>query len=155
MVVRIGTAFRSCGEDTAQQLDRTVQIGRQQLVRYPTVERQASPRMGAHDRIAQIRIAVGLRRKEPADGHAESAADRMQRLDRRAGDSAFDLAEVALGQTGCLAQLAERGVACLAQPADFPPDARVQIQYIPEVDGFLCIVGTPFDIRRAENLGKV
>ncbi|MCY1434767.1 hypothetical protein D9M71_508370 [compost metagenome] len=78
----------------------------------------------AHAAVAPHHVA-GVRRidcclagEEPLDGHAETAGDIEQRGDRRIGEVAFQLADVAGGELALLGQLAQGHAAAFAQAAD-------------------------------------
>ncbi|MNP60922.1 hypothetical protein D3C76_1560530 [compost metagenome] len=100
--------------------------------------------MHAHAAVASHHVA-GVRRidgclagEEPLDGHAEAASDVEQRGDRRVGEVAFQLADVAGGELALFGQLAQRHAAAFAQATDArAEEVRFRAGGGGLVDGFL------------------
>ncbi|MNP14262.1 hypothetical protein D3C76_1065750 [compost metagenome] len=72
----------------------------------------------AHDNTVVFRIGDRLAGEEPLDSHAETAGDVEQRRDRRIGEVAFQLADVAGGQFALLRQFRQGHAPTFAQAAD-------------------------------------
>ncbi|MNP25675.1 hypothetical protein D3C76_1184930 [compost metagenome] len=65
-----------------------------------------------------FRVGAGFTGEKPLDGHAQAAGDVEQRRNRRVGQVAFQLADVASGQLALLGQLGQGHAPAFAQAAN-------------------------------------
>ncbi|MNT43732.1 hypothetical protein D3C72_1802190 [compost metagenome] len=72
----------------------------------------------AHHIAVVLRIGAGFAGKEPLDGHAQAAGDVEQCRNRRVGQVAFQLADVAGGQFTLLGKLSQGHAPAFAQAAN-------------------------------------